>query len=400
MDVSGLSGSRFDAASQDDSGTSELDLRLRQVGEVLDAAQALFGRDGAVGPEPDHLRDIDAYLASKGIHPSPMARYAPSEPSSAGTVPSRFAQTLSSMPSARLDASRLPPDRPLPPSGGPSTYPPQQLPGRPVPPPVPVFSTTAPDLRSADDSLESALPFRFSGFMDDTVHTMRKSGGGPVASSDRGTAVGRIGDSGKEDASDLRPQSAPPVPEATHKYHDLTVNGAAWRELSSRVRELGGPPIVVNGVDGGTGGLVHEREVLEAAHWLLWLLSTRGRDAPEAPRASPDRPTGPSAARMQAMMDGERRARRDAEDKAAAAARELDARVKEFTRVVADSKARVAHSEHRARRREAELEEVRRKLAHLTDTHRHGHTGIPCYTCIGCGECVPWAAVGVVSVRV
>ena len=361
-----LSCSMASPSTNNESGMSEFDLRLRQVDDVLNAAHRMLegsfvdaSKDAASTSSRDsqqRLRDIDAYLASKGINPSPYgdarlsARVEPfAGPSSfhaglpaAAAAPSGFPVPESA---ARLGA----PKRDTPSMSG------------------AIGPMAPPDLRGADDSLASLLPFKFSMSPDAPPRPVSREQSRTLHSRSETTASG------------------PPAPpranaEPAHKYaeyHVLTLQGAAWRELSSRFREVGVPSLSgISSSVSDTEVRVDERELVEAVSQLLGLLARRAREALDVSTASFSSPakvqpaSGTSGSKSMRQLESEQALRAEDNARHAHAVKDLEDRLRVAQQQLADTKQKLAHSEHRVKRREAEVESMKHALAQATSVHR------------------------------
>lgn len=356
-------GARADwlQSNLDESGVSEFELRLRQVDDVLSAAQRMFDANaseaGSVGGGADgsRMRDLDTYLASKGVNPNPALAPA------AGTSPGSE-DPLNLAHKKPVDLSRVPPDRTV--ASAPTTdvrvTSTQGLRDvKAAPAPLAPFTGSAPNLRGnpADDSLSSTLPMRFGSFLDD---------------------YGRDGHASALRTSSLAAPAPAPAAVAP-RYHSISVHAAAWRELSSRLRDAGVPGINVQPSLGNPNeGTVDEREVLESVHQLLSTLSARARDIQDlsqsfhdtSMRSAGGQASAASAAKLQRQLEAEQQRRREEQDKFARATRDVDDKLKQFHQQLIDSKQKLAYSEHRVKRREAELEELRSRLSSNTAAQR------------------------------
>lgn len=343
------------ASNLEDSVASEFETRLRQVDDVLNAAAKLFeGADdrSVTASESGRLKDIDAYLASKGIQPSPRVRNPP------GGVLSR---------SKPLDVSSLPPDRQFPVS-----KPAEPLPVRiassanisgvrdPAPP------GPLPDVRrdELDDSLGSVLPLKFSQFLDDSAVQREVT-----------TKKAAVSESLGAQHHVYPAETAQPG--ANSGSHVFSVNAAQWRDVSSRLRELGAPLLSVTSSSSSVDqGSVDEPSVVAGFHFLFSLIAAQARSLQDAlsSRSHPDRTNyvdmSGAVARLQKQLAGLQAAAQEEKQRSFKAVQAAEEKVRALQQQIMDAKQRLAHSEHRGRRREAEVEELRAKLSQSLSPQR------------------------------
>jgi hypothetical protein len=343
------------ASNLEDSVASEFESMLRQVDDLLNAAAKRFEASddrSVTTSESGRLKDIDAYLASKGIQPTPRVRKSPEG------VLSR---------AQPLDVSSLPPDRQVVTSNPVERVPVHFPAAASVPivhgavPPGPV-----PDVRrhDFDDSLGSVLPLKFSHFLEESnlqhgVPTNTQATKDTFASQQPGTVA--VSTTTSTDST----------------THVFSVNAPLWRDVSSRLRELGAPPLVVTSTSASVDqGTVDESSVIAGFHFVFSLIAAQARSLQDALSSAShtDRSSSvdmsATVARLQKQLTSLQAAAQDEKQRNARAVQAADEKVRVLQQHLTDAKQRLAHSEHRGKRREAEVEELRAKLSQSLSPHR------------------------------